>query len=117
MADYILITGGSSGIGASVARLASQRGIPVAITFRSHPGEAAALVAELKAGGGEAHAFSADVAREADVVRAFEQADAAFPGRSLAGLVNSAAQDRTPGRDKFASAYGRHGRRFSRRQA
>ena len=84
MADYILITGGSSGIGASVARLASQRGIPVAITFRSHPGEAAALVAELKAGGGEAHAFSADV------VRSFEQADAAFPGRSLAGLVNSA---------------------------
>jgi len=90
MADHILITGGSSGIGAAVARLASQRGIPVAITFRSHPNEAAALVAELRAAGGEAHAFSADVAREADVVRAFERADAAFPGRSLAGLVNSA---------------------------
>ena len=88
--DPILITGGSSGIGAATARLAAERGIPVAITYRSGKAGAEQLVAEIRAAGGEAHAFEADVAREEDILRLFEAVDTAFEGRQLAGLVNSA---------------------------
>ena len=90
MSDPILITGGSSGIGAATARLAAERGIPVALTYRSGKAGAGQLVAEIRAAGGEACAFEADVAREADLIRLFEQVDTAFQGRKLAGLVNSA---------------------------
>ncbi|BDG02384.1 SDR family NAD(P)-dependent oxidoreductase [Anaeromyxobacter oryzae] len=86
----ILVTGGSSGIGAAVARLSVARGWPVVITYRSQQAAAAALVAELRDAGGEAHALAADVAKEGDVVRLFAEVDARFPGRPLAGLVNSA---------------------------
>jgi len=90
MADPILITGGSSGIGAATARLAAQRGIPVAITYRTGQAGAEALVADIRAKGGEAHAFQADVSREEDIVHLFAQVDDAFGERPLAGLVNSA---------------------------
>jgi NAD(P)-dependent dehydrogenase (short-subunit alcohol dehydrogenase family) len=99
----ILITGGSSGIGAATARLAANSGLPVAISYRTGRTGAEALVAELRAEGREAFAFQADVAQEADIVRLFAQVDAAFGGRRLfaqvdaafggrrlAGLVNSA---------------------------
>lgn len=86
----ILVTGGSSGIGASVARHAAARGLPVAIAYRTQRAAAEALVLELRARGVEVHAFPADVAREEDVVRLFEEVDARFEGRPLAGLVNSA---------------------------
>lgn len=98
MSDPILITGGSSGIGAATARLAAERGIPVAITYRTGKAGAEALVAELRAAGREAHAFEADVALEGDIVRLFNQFDAAFQGRSLAGLVNSAGIGAPQGR-------------------
>lgn len=90
MSSPILITGGSSGIGAATARLAAARGFPVGITYRSHGDAALALVAELRAAGQEAHAFAADIAKDEDVVRLFAAFDAAFGGRHLGGLVNSA---------------------------
>ncbi|MGC3997707.1 MAG: SDR family oxidoreductase [Anaeromyxobacter sp.] len=86
----VVITGGSSGIGAATARQVAARGWPVVVTYRSQRAAAEALVTELRAGGAEAHAVEADVAREADVVRLFEAVDQLFPGRPLAGLVNSA---------------------------
>jgi NAD(P)-dependent dehydrogenase (short-subunit alcohol dehydrogenase family) len=88
--DPILVTGGSSGIGAAVARHAAARGIPVAITYRSQRAAAEALVSELRATGADVHAFAADVSREEEIVRLFEEVDARFAGRPLAGLVNSA---------------------------
>lgn len=86
----LLVTGGSSGIGAAVARHAAARGIPVAVTYRSQRAAAEALVSELRGKGGEIHAFAADVSREEDLVRLFEEVDDRFAGRPLAGLVNSA---------------------------
>ncbi len=62
----VLVTGGSRGIGAAVARAAAGAGWTVCITYRSDA-EAALAV-------GAARAVQADVAVEADVVRAFEAA-------------------------------------------
>jgi NAD(P)-dependent dehydrogenase (short-subunit alcohol dehydrogenase family) len=82
-----LITGGSRGIGAATARLASARGYSVAITYLSRSDAAHAVVADIEAAGGHALAIQADVACEADVVRAFAAADALGP---LTVLVNNA---------------------------
>ncbi len=90
MTDPILITGGSSGIGATVARLAAARGIPVAITYRQRKDNALALVNQLTAQGGEAYAIFADVTSEPGIVAAFAEVDRVFGSRTLAGLVNSA---------------------------
>ena len=84
----LLITGGSRGIGASVARLAAQQGQAVCISYRHRGDLAEALVTQIRADGGRALAVQADVAVEADVLRLFERVDAEL-GR-LTGLVNNA---------------------------
>jgi NAD(P)-dependent dehydrogenase (short-subunit alcohol dehydrogenase family) len=75
----VLVTGGSRGIGAAVARAAAAAGWTVCITYRSDA-EAASAV-------GAALAVKADVAVEADVVRAFEAASELGP---LEGFVANA---------------------------
>ncbi len=65
-----LVTGGSRGIGAAVARLATRAGWTVCITYRSDAGAARAVVER----GDAALAVRADVAVEADVIAAFEAA-------------------------------------------
>lgn len=90
MTDAILITGGSSGIGAAVARLAAERGFTVIITYRSHKDLALSLVESLRRQGGSAYAIEADVSREADIVSLFQRADDVLADKQLVGLVNSA---------------------------
>jgi 3-oxoacyl-[acyl-carrier protein] reductase len=58
-----LVTGGSRGIGAAVARRLGAEGAIVAINYRSDETAAKALVEELKAHGVAAHAFQADVSQ------------------------------------------------------
>jgi len=88
MKPVLLVTGGSRGIGAATARLAAARGYAVCLSYRSNAAAAAAVVAGIERGGGEAIAVAADVAQEADVLRLFETVDARL-GR-LAALVNNA---------------------------
>jgi NAD(P)-dependent dehydrogenase (short-subunit alcohol dehydrogenase family) len=88
MTRHLLITGGSRGIGAATARLAAQRGYHVAITYQRQADAAQALVAQIRAGGGQAIALQADVADEAQVLGLFAQLDRTW-GR-LDGLVNNA---------------------------
>ncbi|TIX42333.1 MAG: SDR family NAD(P)-dependent oxidoreductase, partial [Mesorhizobium sp.] len=71
----LLVTGGSRGIGAAICRQASQAGYRVAVNFVSNRAVAEALVAELKAAGGEAIAVKGDVGNEADVLAMFEAVD------------------------------------------
>ena len=78
---WILVTGGSRGIGAAIVRLAAGRGYSVAVNYRERAAEAEALVADL---GERGMAIQADVSRESEVVRLFEQ----LP--PLYGLVNNA---------------------------
>jgi NAD(P)-dependent dehydrogenase (short-subunit alcohol dehydrogenase family) len=83
-----MITGGSRGIGAATARLAAARGYAVAINYRAEADRAAALVDEIEAAGGRAVAVQADVARQEDVERMFQEVDGRL-GRPAA-LVNAA---------------------------
>ncbi len=88
MAESILITGGSRGIGAATARLAAERGYDVLIAYRSDAAAAAGLVSELAESGVEARAVQADVGNESDVMRLFEVADEM--SSRLGALVNNA---------------------------
>jgi NAD(P)-dependent dehydrogenase (short-subunit alcohol dehydrogenase family) len=83
----MLITGGSRGIGAAAAHRAAALGWTVAIVYRDRDADARAVLDAIAAAGGRAHAIRADVADEASIVRAFEEADAL--GR-LDALVNNA---------------------------
>ena len=90
MPEPILITGGSSGIGAATVRLAAARGIPVAIGYRTNQTAAEKLAAEVRARGVDAAAFPVDVASEISIMDLFQAVDRWLDGRRLGGLVNSA---------------------------
>ena len=68
----VLITGASGGIGAAtVAGFASQ-GARTAIHYHSNRSKADALVSEIRANGGEADCFQADLAKSAGAQRLFD---------------------------------------------
>ncbi len=88
MDQVLLVTGGSRGIGAATALLAASQGWSVAVNYTRDAAAAAAVVEQIRAGGGKAIAVQADVADEAQVLRMFAEVDAQL-GR-LTGLVNNA---------------------------
>jgi 3-oxoacyl-[acyl-carrier protein] reductase len=57
-----LVTGASRGIGAASARAIAAQGWPVGVGYRSDQTAAEAVVAEIEAAGGRAHAVAADIA-------------------------------------------------------
>ena len=80
----VLITGGSRGIGAALAQLAASRGYDVAINYRSERDAAERVAATCRAPAGPPLSSAAgDVAIEADVIRVFDEAEAAL-GPALA---------------------------------
>lgn len=84
----VLVTGGSRGIGAATARLASQRGWSVCINYRDRNDAAGKLVDEIKTSGGMAIAVQADISKEEEVVSLFNTIDDDFG--MLHALVNNA---------------------------
>ena len=84
----MIVTGGSRGIGAATARLAAARGYAVCVNYLNRRDAADAVVAEITNAGGRATAVAGNVAREADVVRLFDEAQAKLG--TLTALVNNA---------------------------
>jgi glucose 1-dehydrogenase len=68
-----LITGASSGIGAGVAKAIAAEGATVVVNYVHGADEAEAVVQDIEKAGGKALAVQADVSKEEDVLRMFEQ--------------------------------------------
>jgi NAD(P)-dependent dehydrogenase (short-subunit alcohol dehydrogenase family) len=84
----MIVTGGSRGIGAEIARAAASAGYCVAVNYTKAKGAADALVEGIRAKGGKAVAVKADVADAEDVVRLFKETRAALGPVGV--LVNNA---------------------------
>ena len=102
MSKTLLITGGASGIGAATARLAATRGYQVAINYRTRDAQAMAVVADIEAKGGRAIALPGDMAREADIVRMFQETEKALG--PVTHLVNSAGFSQRTRVDEYDAA-------------
>jgi NAD(P)-dependent dehydrogenase (short-subunit alcohol dehydrogenase family) len=83
----MVVTGGGRGIGAATAKLAAQRGYAVCVNYLRNREAAQGVVQAIEEDGGKAKAVAGDVAREADVIRIFDEAAAL--GR-VSALVNNA---------------------------
>ncbi len=89
MKKIILIIGGSGGIGAATAYLASKQGYIVCVNFRQDINSANLLIAKIKKEGGEAFSFQADVSDEGQVETMFMSIDKQVG--PITALVNNAA--------------------------
>ena len=83
-----VVTGASKGIGASIAKHFAAEGAKVVVNYASSKEGADKVVKEITDNGGMAIAVQADVSKEADVNRLFEETNKAFG--SLDILVNNA---------------------------
>ncbi len=83
-----LITGGSRGIGAGIAKRLAADGANVAITYTKGAAAAAAVVKEIERGGGKAIAIQADGTDAAAVVASVEKTATTFGRIDI--LVNNA---------------------------
>ncbi|WP_263350554.1 SDR family NAD(P)-dependent oxidoreductase [Acidicapsa acidisoli] len=83
-----LVTGGSRGIGAGIAKRLARDGASVAITYTRGADAAASVVKEIESNGGKAFAIQADATDADAVIAAVEKTVATF-GR-LDVLVNNA---------------------------
>jgi 3-oxoacyl-[acyl-carrier protein] reductase len=92
MARRALVTGGSRGIGAAIALALAERGDRVVITWRAEQAAADAVVARIRAAGGEALAVQVDV-RDGAAVRAALEA-LRFEEDPFQILVNNAGVTR-----------------------
>ena len=83
-----LVTGGSRGIGAAIAKRHAADGASVAITYTKGADAAASVVKAIEAAGGKAIAIQADAANPGAVTAAVDKTVATFGGLDV--LVNNA---------------------------
>ena len=84
----VLITGGSTGIGAALARAFAAQRAKVGIGYHASEDVAKALAEEIKASGGECVALKGDVAQAAECDRMAAEAGGRFD--RIDGLINNA---------------------------
>lgn len=83
-----IITGGSSGIGAGVAKALAHEGASVVVNYSSSPEKAEKILSEIQSHGGTGITIKADVSKEEDVVAMFERTFSEFGTVDI--LVNNA---------------------------
>lgn len=86
-----LVTGSSSGLGAAMAIMLASAGAQVAVHYRNEIDNAQKIVAEIKAKGGQATAYQADIGSNKAVVDLFASIDRDFGGLDI--LINNAGMD------------------------
>ncbi len=84
----VVVTGASHGIGAAIAKAFAEEGANVVVHYRSNKDSAEALAAGIKAGGGNAIAFSARLDRSDDVDQLFSKSESTYG--SVDVLINNA---------------------------
>jgi NAD(P)-dependent dehydrogenase (short-subunit alcohol dehydrogenase family) len=84
----VIVTGGSRGIGAAICRKLGEARRSVAVNYARDRAAAEAVVRDVDQAGGRAVAIGGDVAREADVLALFAEAEQALG--PLGALVNNA---------------------------
>ena len=84
----VIVTGGSRGIGAAVARLMGANGFPVVVNYATHKSAAGLVVRDIVNAGGQAIAVQGDIGLEGDILRLFETAERELG--PMEGLVNNA---------------------------
>ncbi|MDL2220270.1 SDR family oxidoreductase [Eubacteriales bacterium OttesenSCG-928-N14] len=90
----VLVTGGSKGIGAGFCKAYARQGANVVVNFRSDPEGSMQFVDTLMdMGASGAVGIQADVSEEADVIRLYDEAIAAFGQVDI--LINNAASNKT----------------------
>ncbi|MFQ5590258.1 MAG: 3-oxoacyl-[acyl-carrier-protein] reductase [Phycisphaerae bacterium] len=87
-----IVTGGSLGIGAAIARELGRHGADVAINYRRHDTEAKQVVADIERTGRRGLAVKADVASFEDAQRMVDEVVETFGGLDI--LVNNAGINR-----------------------
>ena len=87
---YILVTGGSRGIGRAVCVRLAQMGMPVIINYRSNEAEALKTKQLVEAQGVKAELLPFDVTDEAQVTKAMDQWEEQHPDDFIYVLVNNA---------------------------
>jgi 3-oxoacyl-[acyl-carrier protein] reductase len=84
-----IVTGASRGIGAAIAKRLARDGAKVVVNYSASQGAADAVVADIKAAGGEAVAIKANMGTPAEIASLFAQTKAKFGKLDI--LVNNAA--------------------------
>lgn len=97
-----VITGGSRGIGASTAKLLAKHGVHVVVSSRDK-NACDKVVEEIKQNGGNATTIVADVAKEDDLKKLFEEVDNTFGGCDLVFANAGWEGDTRQGKDFLAS--------------
>ena len=85
---WIVVTGGSRGIGAATARACARAGFDVCLSYLSDADAARIVADDITALGRNVLTVKANMGERADIEALFEQVTA--DGRSLVGLVNNA---------------------------
>jgi NAD(P)-dependent dehydrogenase (short-subunit alcohol dehydrogenase family) len=83
-----IVTGGSRGIGATIATRLAADGAAVAVNYASHQAEANDVVQKIVQAGGKAIAIQADVSKTEDVRLLFKEVIERFEGLDM--LINNA---------------------------
>jgi len=102
MGDVFLVTGGSRGIGAAVARMAGERGGAVCVNYVSNKEAANRVVKDIEKAGSRAVAVQGDMAVEADILNNFDVCEKELG--SVTALINNAGVLETAGHLKDFSA-------------